>query len=88
VPGLDQLVQTQSRTIIDGRYTAGLVGIVGLLWAASALSNRARRALGIVFDQRETAIHGRLAALAITIVLGALLVTTVTAAGASRLSCR
>jgi YihY family inner membrane protein len=82
VPGLDQLIQTQARTIVDGRYTAGLVGVVGLLWAASALSNRARRALGIVFDAPEGAIRGRLSALAITIVLGALLVTGLTAAGA------
>jgi YihY family inner membrane protein len=82
VPGLDQLVQNQAQTIVDGRFTAGLVGIVGLLWAASALSNGARRALGIIFDKRDTAIHRRVASLAITIVLGALLVTAVTAAGA------
>jgi|SRR5438034_5032348 len=82
VPGLDQLIQTQAQTILDGRYTAGLVGVVGLVLAASALSNRARRALGVVFDRRETVIHGRLAALAITIVLSALLVAGVTVAGA------
>ena len=82
VPGLDQLIQNQAQTIVDGRFTAGLVGVVGLLWAASALSNRARNALGIIFDKRDTAIHRRLASLAITIVLGALLVTAVTAAGA------
>jgi membrane protein len=82
VPGLDELIQTQAQTIIDGRYTAGLVGVVGLGLAASALSNRARRALGVIFDRRETVIHGRLAALAITFVLGVLLVTGVTVAGA------
>jgi membrane protein len=82
VPGLDQLIQTQAQTILDGRYTAGLVGLVGLVLAASALSNRARRALGVIFGRRETVIRGRLAALAITLVLGALLVTAVTAAGA------
>jgi len=82
VPGLDQLIQTQAQTILDGRYTAGLVGVVGLILAASALSNRARHALGVIFGRRETVIRGRLAALAITIVLGALLVTVVTAAGA------
>jgi membrane protein len=82
VPGLDQLVQTQAQAIVDGRYTAGVIGFVGLLWAASALSNRARRALGVVFDRRETAVRGRLAALGITIVLGAVLVAGVTAVGA------
>jgi YihY family inner membrane protein len=82
VPGLDQLIKNQTQTIVDGRFTAGLVGIVGLLWAASALSNRARRALCIIFDRRDTAIQRRLAALGITIVLGALLVTAVTIAGA------
>ena len=39
-------------------------------------------ALGIIFDKPDTATHRRLAALAITIVLGALLVTAVTAAAA------
>ena len=82
VPGLDQLIQTQTQTILDGRYAAGLVGLVGLVLAASALSNRARRALGVIFGRRETVIRGRLAALGITLVLGALLVAVVTAAGA------
>jgi uncharacterized BrkB/YihY/UPF0761 family membrane protein len=60
VPGLDQLIQNQAQTIVDGRITAGAVGVVGLLWAASALSNRARRALGIIFDEPDTAIHSAL----------------------------
>jgi membrane protein len=81
IPGLDQLVQTQAQAIVDGRYTAGAIGIVGLLWAASALSGRARRALGVVFGRPEAALRSRLVALAITIVLGALLLIGVTVAG-------
>src|SRR6059036_2271398 len=32
IPGLDQLIQTQAHAIVDGRYTAGAIGIIGLLW--------------------------------------------------------
>ena len=82
VPGLDQLVHGQAQTIVDGRYTAGVVGIVGLIWAASALSNRARRALAVIFDRPEGALRSRLVAIGTTLVLGVLLLLGVTAAGA------
>jgi membrane protein len=82
VPGLNQLVEGQAQAIVNGRYTAGVVGIVGLIWAASALSNRARRALGVVFERREALVHRRVVALGITIVLGSLLLLGVTVAGA------
>jgi YihY family inner membrane protein len=82
VPGLDQLVQGQAQAIVDGRYTAGVVGIVGLLWAASALSNRARRALAVIFERHETAVRSRILAIGTTLALGLILVAGVTAAGA------
>jgi len=82
VPGLDQLVASQAEAIVNGRYTAGVIGIVGLFWAASALSNRARRALGVIFERREALVRRRVVALGITLVLGCLLLAGVTAAGA------
>jgi YihY family inner membrane protein len=82
IPGLDQLVESQAQAIVDGRYTAGIVGIVGLLWAASALSNRARRALGVIFERREALVRRRIVALGTTLALGTLLLAGVTAAGA------
>jgi membrane protein len=81
IPGLNQLVESQAQAIVDGRYTAGIVGIVGLLWAASALSNRARRALGVIFERREALVRRRLVALGTTLALGTLLLAGVTAAG-------
>jgi membrane protein len=73
IPGLDQLVESQAQAIVNGRYTAGIVGIVGLLWAASALSNRARRALGVIFERREALVRRRIVALGTTLALGTLL---------------
>ena len=81
IPGLDQLISQQARSIVDGRYATGAAGIIGLLWAASALSNRARRSLGTIFGQRESAVHGRAWALLVTIALGLGLVIGVGVAG-------
>jgi len=82
IPGLMQLVAGQAQTIVDGRFTAGIVGLAGLVWAASALSNRARRALGVIFGHRETAIASRFVAVVDTFVLGALLIAGAIIAGA------
>jgi len=82
IPGLTQLVAGQAQTIVDGRFTAGIVGLAGLVWAASALSNRARRALGVIFEHQETAITSRFVAVGDTFVLSALLLAGVTVAGA------
>jgi uncharacterized BrkB/YihY/UPF0761 family membrane protein len=73
IPGLDQLVESQAQAIVNGRYTAGIVGIIGLLWAASALSNRARRVLGVIFERREALVRRRIVALRTTLALGTLL---------------
>ena len=67
---------------MDGRFTAGIVGLAGLVWAASALSNRARRALGVIFEHQEAAIASRFVAVGDTFVLSALLLVGVTVAGA------
>ena len=81
IPGLTQLVAGQAQTIVDGRFTAGIVGLAGLVWAASALSNRARRALGVIFGHRETVIASRFDAVVDTFALGALLIVGATVAG-------
>jgi len=67
---------------VDGRFTAGIVGLAGLVWAASALSNRSRRALGVIFEHQEAAIASRFVAVGDTFVLSALLLAGVTVAGA------
>src|SRR6266550_1623241 len=82
IPGLTQLVTGQAQTIVDGRFTAGIVGLAGLVWAASALSNRARRALGVIFEHQEAAIASRFVAVGDTFVLSALLLVGVTVTGA------
>ena len=81
IPGLDQLISQQGQAIVNGRYASGAAGIIGLLWAASALSNRARRSLGTIFGQWESAVHGRAWALLVTIALGLGLVIAVGLAG-------
>ncbi|HTG48264.1 MAG TPA: YihY/virulence factor BrkB family protein [Actinomycetota bacterium] len=70
IPGLEELVQRSAQTIVDGRYAAGVIGAVGLLWVASALSNRARIALAQIFGQRESAVRGRLWAVVATVAVG------------------
>src|SRR5207245_9223181 len=80
IPGLTQLVAGQAQTIVDGRFTAGIGGLAGLVWAASALSNRARRALGVIFGHRETVIASRFDAVVDTFALGALLIVGATVA--------
>jgi membrane protein len=81
IPGLTQLVAGQAQTIVDGRFTAGIVGVAGLVWAASALSNRARRALGVIFGHQEAVIASRFDAVVDTFVLGAILIVGGTVAG-------
>jgi len=70
IPGLEQLVAQSAQSIVEGRYAAGIIGVLGLLWAASALSNLARRSLAAIFDQRESVVRGRLWAIVSTIALG------------------
>ena len=82
IPGLQQLVAGQTQTIVDGRYTTGIVGLAGLIWAASALSNRARRALGVIFEHHETVLASRFVSLGDTFALGALLLVGTAIAGA------
>ena len=77
IPGLGDLVARQASALVEGRYATGLVGLVGTTWAASALSDRARRTLGVIFGRRESYVRHRAAALLSTLVLGAaVLVTT------------
>lgn len=81
IPGLEQLVAQSAQSIVEGRYAAGIIGVLGLLWAASALSNLARRSLAAIFDQRESAVRGRLWAIVSTIALGLGVLVGVTLVG-------
>ena len=81
IPGLEQLVEGSAQAIVQGRYTAGILGVLGLLWAASALSNRARLCLAVIFDQRESAVRGRVWAVVATIALGLGVLVGVTLVG-------
>ena len=56
IPGLEQLVAQSAQSIVEGRYAAGIIGVLGLLWAASALSNLARRSPG--GDLRSARVRG------------------------------
>lgn len=49
VPGLEQAVTSQLSIPKGGQLGIGLVGIVGLVWAASGFAARARIALGAIF---------------------------------------
>jgi YihY family inner membrane protein len=84
IPGLEPLLTQSAHTIVQGRYASGVVGLLGLLWAASALSNRARRSLAVIFAQHESIVRGRLWAVVATIALGLGVLVGVTLAGPSR----
>ena len=74
VPGLAEAgidsVQQQMQTRAD----IGLIGLIGALWAASVLSNRAERALAKVFDVKRRNVVNRFRAILITVLLGAVVI--------------
>jgi membrane protein len=81
IPGLGDLLEQSAHTIVQGRFAAGVVGLLGLLWAASALSSRARRSLTVIFAQHESVVRGRLWAIVATIALGLGVLVGVTLVG-------
>jgi len=81
IPGLQDLLTQQAMALVESRVQTGLIGLVGTLWAASALSNRARRALARIFGQEQSAIRARLEAVGVTLVLGAAALVTIGLSG-------
>jgi membrane protein len=80
VPGASALVQQRIDSLQAARTSLGVVGLVGALWVGSTLTSRAQKALDRIFGGRENFIVNRLRAIGVSIVLGALLLSTIGAA--------
>jgi membrane protein len=64
--GARTLVAKQLSAAVTGRVSVGILGIAVLLWSASALASRLRRALGTIFGTERTGLlTGRLAGMVI-----------------------
>ncbi len=60
IPGLEDVVTTGVDAMVSGKYFSGILGLVGLAWAASGFASRLRHALGIIFRTERTGlIEGR-----------------------------
>ena len=81
IPGLAPLIESQQQALTRNATSLGLVGIVTVLWTASTLTNRAQRALGIVFGAPRRVIANRFRALGVTIGLGVTLIATLAVTG-------
>jgi YihY family inner membrane protein len=81
IPGLAPLIESQQQTLTANAASLGVVGIVTVLWTASTLTNRAQRALGIVFGAPKRVIANRFRALGVTIGLGVTLIATLALTG-------
>jgi len=56
VPGFDQVVSTQLELTTASQVGTGLVGVVGIIFAASGFVARARHGLGVIFRTRITGL--------------------------------
>ena len=66
IPGLADLVGRNLKAAVDGRIATGLVGLLGVMWAASGLANALQHALGVVFRSKGgSALRRRSRSLAI-----------------------
>jgi YihY family inner membrane protein len=81
IPGLAPLIDSQQQALTQNATSLGLIGIVTVLWTASTLTNRAQRALGIVFGAPKRVIANRLRALGVTVGLGVTLIATLALTG-------
>jgi membrane protein len=81
VPGANELIQDRIASLQAARAGLGLIGLIGALWVGSTLTSRAQKALDLIFGGRENFIVNRLRALGVSIVLGALLLTTIGVVG-------
>jgi YihY family inner membrane protein len=75
------LIESQQQALTRNATSLGLVGIVTVLWTASTLTNRAQRALGIVFGAPRRVIANRFRALGVTVGLGVTLIATLAVTG-------
>jgi YihY family inner membrane protein len=75
------LIDSQQQALTQNATSLGLVGIVTVLWTASTLTNRAQRALGIVFGAPKRVIANRFRALGVTVGLGVTLIATLALTG-------
>jgi uncharacterized BrkB/YihY/UPF0761 family membrane protein len=83
VPGLKEAVADSIQRAVDGRLSLGVVGLVGVLWAASGVVARIRHALGSVYRTGYAGmLGGRFRALAVGLPLGVGFLMLVGAAGA------
>jgi membrane protein len=80
VPGASELVQERIASLQTARAGLGLIGLIGALWVGSTLASRAQRALDRIFRGHENFLVNRVRALGVSIVLGALLLSTIGAA--------
>ena len=88
VPGLEQLVKSES-VRLSSNVALGVVAGVGVLWAASAFSNRLQGAFARIFGRPPTPILGRLWSVVATLILLVLLLASTigsAAVGALRIS--
>lgn len=81
VPGASELVQDRIASLQAARAGLGVVGLAGALWVGSTLASGAQRALDRIFRGHENFLANRLRALGVSIVLGALLLTTLGTVG-------
>jgi membrane protein len=68
IPGLDAVATSWVDSLVDGRVALGLIGTIGVLWAASGFVARLRHALGVVFGtSRSGLISGRFRGMVVSI---------------------
>jgi YihY family inner membrane protein len=83
VPGLKEAVADSIERAVEGRLSLGVIGLVGVLWAASGVAARIRHALGSVYRTGYAGmLGGRFRALALGLPLGIGFLAIAGAAGA------
>jgi membrane protein len=74
IPGLSEAGLDSLQHQLQSRADIGVVGLIGVLWAASVLSSHAERALARVFGVKRRNLVNRFRAVMITVVLGAVVI--------------
>jgi membrane protein len=81
LPGFDEVVSTQLELTTASQIGTGVVGLLGIIYAASGFVARVRHALGVIFNSRMTGlVVGRLSGAVIGVPVVVLLVAFATAA--------